>query len=72
MSTWTRSPSSGLVALLAEGVDRNPLHLRTPGNERGVALLAEGVDRNFQGKYNYSRELSVALLAEGVDRNSDN
>ena len=33
------------VALLAEGVDRNP-NLPPPGLIPGVALLAEGVDRN--------------------------
>ena len=36
-----------MVALLAEGVDRN---IYTPGEKTGmvlVALLAEGVDRNF-------------------------
>ena len=38
-------PTCGLVALLAEGVDRNPM----PGWNIAmmvVALLAEGVDRN--------------------------
>ena len=34
------------VALLAEGVDRNP-KVCAPNVLAGVALLAEGVDRNF-------------------------
>ena len=34
-----------VVALLAEGVDRNLLRLQTRSSEP-VALLAEGVDRN--------------------------
>mgnify|MGYP001015905523 FL=1 len=57
-----------VVALLAEGVDRN-LHacmsLRSPCK---VALLAEGVDRNLQ-RGSYITKVKVALLAEGVDRN---
>ena len=56
------------VALLAEGVDRNPrfapLILR-----RLVALLAEGVDRNSVEETLTRNPKSVALLAEGVDRN---
>ena len=59
--------SEMLVALLAEGVDRNWLvigcHLLTE-----VALLAEGVDRNFYG-FKADVWAAVALLAEGVDRN---
>ena len=35
-----------LVALLAEGVDRNALSSRVSGVIWAVALLAEGVDRN--------------------------
>ena len=35
------------VALLAEGVDRNPNLLRSQHDVLEVALLAEGVDRNF-------------------------
>ena len=35
-----------LVALLAEGVDRNIKRLRKAVKEPLVALLAEGVDRN--------------------------
>ena len=38
-----------MVALLAEGVDRNTLAVRF-GLEVGVALLAEGVDRNVYAK----------------------
>ena len=34
------------VALLAEGVDRNPDRRRTHHQQEKVALLAEGVDRN--------------------------
>ena len=41
--------SAGLVvALLAEGVDRNCLSV-CGGICAGVALLAEGVDRNYPG-----------------------
>ena len=57
-----------LVALLAEGVDRNfnpRINQFVPTN---VALLAEGVDRN--SPYPSGGAPSpVALLAEGVDRN---
>ena len=35
------------VALLAEGVDRNPLTAGRLDHIGGVALLAEGVDRNL-------------------------
>ena len=57
-----------LVALLAEGVDRN-IHLPLCfALLSAVALLAEGVDRNQCIR---SRQCGpkVALLAEGVDRN---
>ena len=37
---------SGTVALLAEGVDRNPEISGVPVMFPQVALLAEGVDRN--------------------------
>ena len=57
-----------LVALLAEGVDRNS-NLEVNRPRRRVALLAEGVDRNFQKGSMIAVEGSVALLAEGVDRN---
>ena len=66
------SSSSGLkvwmVALLAEGVDRN--NSRTIKAQRGkhVALLAEGVDRN-PDVVSMGESSVVALLAEGVDRN---
>ena len=56
-----------LVALLAEGVDRNRLMHRGPVLVP-VALLAEGVDRNRYSTTGNS-VLLVALLAEGVDRN---
>ena len=56
-----------VVALLAEGVDRNseaePEELASP-----VALLAEGVDRNSRREIRQP-PAAVALLAEGVDRN---
>ena len=58
-----------LVALLAEGVDRNS---STPLPRRPiftVALLAEGVDRNFVKHGLLADVCQVALLAEGVDRN---
>ena len=35
-----------VVALLAEGVDRNLVHVLTGWRYYDVALLAEGVDRN--------------------------
>ena len=38
-----------IVALLAEGVDRNKLTKVTTGWGAVVALLAEGVDRNPPG-----------------------
>ena len=37
-----------MVALLAEGVDRNSLPCAGPVLGGPVALLAEGVDRNMQ------------------------
>ena len=59
-----------IVALLAEGVDRNGVS--TPGDRvpSPVALLAEGVDRNNQTASEEGIAVLVALLAEGVDRNS--
>ena len=58
-----------LVALLAEGVDRN---IQGPDTEEVllVALLAEGVDRNSTN-WTLTGPSTVALLAEGVDRNLD-
>ena len=57
------------VALLAEGVDRNPTRaFRSTASSR-VALLAEGVDRNFLPPM-WIKLTYVALLAEGVDRNN--
>ena len=56
-----------LVALLAEGVDRNVLTPDSSTNQE-VALLAEGVDRNSAAVVAL-HVLRVALLAEGVDRN---
>ena len=56
------------VALLAEGVDRNPDYIKRVSDGQTVALLAEGVDRNFCAKAARGRS-RVALLAEGVDRN---
>ena len=65
-TTWSAS-SGGNVALLAEGVGRNPR--ARPGLSRAqVALLAEGVGRNHDiGGVDYKS--CVALLAEGVGRN---
>ena len=57
-----------LVALLAEGVDRNTVR-NVEGVELGVALLAEGVDRNICPSLRQVLYPGVALLAEGVDRN---
>ena len=60
--------TTGRVALLAEGVDRN-----TRSSARvltvAVALLAEGVDRNHFEDGMRGLDSLVALLAEGVDRN---
>ena len=56
-----------IVALLAEGVDRNITRI-TPIEFIVVALLAEGVDRNG-ADHCYPIHHYVALLAEGVDRN---
>ena len=57
----------GLVALLAEGVDRNIMGLAVVRTDQ-VALLAEGVDRN-KSTLPVMPGTEVALLAEGVDRN---
>ena len=57
-----------MVALLAEGVDRNSTPLSTNWTSF-VALLAEGVDRNIRRLPTIIRLSNVALLAEGVDRN---
>ena len=74
-----------LVALLAEGVDRNRWCKARFTLTETVALLAEGVDRNFSASIPVSSAEGVdrnsptvmaasttavvALLAEGVDRN---
>ena len=58
-----------IVALLAEGVDRNRLSTSVSLPRAKVALLAEGVDRNGY-EVNIAKLEQVALLAEGVDRNS--
>ena len=42
--------SSSLVALLAEGVDRNLASVDADPDKDKVALLAEGVDRNIAGE----------------------
>ena len=60
--------SSGLVTLLAEGVDRNSYCRKQSLRCLAVALLAEGVDRNLNS-LNIAPGSKVALLAEGVDRN---
>ena len=57
-----------LVALLAEGVDRNTVAFTSPA-KFSVALLAEGVDRNRMLMTVSPPVGRVALLAEGVDRN---
>ena len=56
-----------LVALLAEGVDRNCTSCSALTGSC-VALLAEGVDRNTAA-VDDNTVTYVALLAEGVDRN---
>ena len=61
---------SALVALLAEGVDRNIENGVPDFNASVVALLAEGVDRNQLLPIGASKKVRVALLAEGVDRNT--
>ena len=67
MTPSTTSVHESVVALLAEGVDRNLPRLRQH-RQKSVALLAEGVDRNcIQLVFEFVR--LVALLAEGVDRN---
>ena len=57
-----------MVALLAEGVDRNFETEAPDSYGRPVALLAEGVDRNIYCVL-YRLSAAVALLAEDVDRN---
>ena len=57
-----------VVALLAEGVDRNIQSIIRPCDIK-VALLAEGVDRNILADLMVALGRDVALLAEGVDRN---
>ena len=57
-----------LVALLAEGVDRNSNSILV-WLLSCVALLAEGVDRNTEMPHTLAELQNVALLAEGVDRN---
>ena len=66
---WSLDFEADVVALLAEGVDRNRV---TPNVTPSVtvALLAEGVDRNNFGVDTTTQILMVALLAEGVDRNA--
>ena len=67
MDGLLNSVQSADVALLAEGVDRNPEEEEQEETEV-VALLAEGVDRNYMHRA-YRDDRYVALLAEGVDRN---
>ena len=59
-----------IVALLAEGVDRNQYGWFERLFQYGVALLAEGVDRNIEVPRGCCVTV-VALLAEGVDRNAN-
>ena len=56
------------VALLTEGVDRNPCGVGQFKQIMKVALLTEGVDRNSNVRPPV-RVALVALLTEGVDRN---
>ena len=60
-----------VVALLAEGVDRN-MAATAFATASVVALLAEGVDRNCFFGILLGFDAHVALLAEGVDRNMPN
>ena len=57
-----------LVALLAEGVDRNNFFRGNFAADE-VALLAEGVDRNIELPFLLCFEKSIALLTEGAGRN---
>ena len=70
MSMWTKSPVSGSVALLAEGVDRNFQDLKindiTPASPSSRRAWIE-----MQMYSRPPRRRQVALLAEGVDRNTD-
>ena len=66
---WSALSAARKVALLAEGVDRNPDILASGAELTGVALLAEGVDRNPRRIGYAETAYMVALLAEGVDRN---
>ena len=59
-----------MVALLAEGVDRNHTKISDKTVQIPVALLAEGVDRNHC-RLCLETSWNVALLAEGVDRNTE-
>ena len=63
------SSTAAMVALLAEGVDRNWMLEHRIQKREKVALLAEGVDRNLTAGL-WQHGVEVALLAEGVDRNS--
>ena len=67
IACWSMTWSSFSVALLAEGVDRNPV-MDNCYMDIYVALLAEGVDRN-NSLSSLNAGTGVALLAEGVDRN---
>ena len=69
MLSHPAAPSAPVVALLAEGVDRNVNFYDGGRHGRGVALLAEGVDRNTSINDAGQETARVALLAEGVDRN---
>ena len=68
ISPTPRALPGKVVALLAEGVDRNFSRCRNAVNIVVVALLAEGVDRNLAERVVVGSG-QVALLAEGVDRN---
>ena len=72
MCSAGRSPRGSDVALLAEGVDRNPF-TRFSEIAKEVALLAEGVDRNIyrltpQGKVIMSPSSRRAWIEIAGDR----
>ena len=69
MPTGT-ADSTGIVALLMEGVDRNFLYPNSNICRFSVALLMEGVDRNNTSAKGVVTNEKVALLMEGVDRNN--
>ena len=67
METYTGSP---LVALLAEGVDRNKLTRPGAELERASPSSRRAWIEIFYVS-NTRKRITVALLAEGVDRNNE-